>query len=472
MVQSHLISVPLAVKYGSNESLFLSNLCWWMEKNRANKKHFHDGRYWTYNTVSGFSELFPYFTVHKIQHLINKLRERGVLLVANYNKIGYDRTNWYSVNDEAMSVYLGTLPVTESAGNPGHKPEHLPAEVLKDKTLPVTDAPFSGNAGAPAPEDPGPPEAGRPPICPNGQHHLGNFPNAFAQMGNWESGGQDHAAENTPEKGSIEGHALETEPPEAPAAGAPGPGGPPICPNGKSHLGNFPNAFAQMGTTMREISQIDPGNFPNPSGKFPAPIPSNKPVYKPAAACEKTETPQSAADPPKAAAAVLQKTLQEIDAALVFTESFYPQAARYLQGHALDAAYPAWLYEQCRGKNPTSLRGLYYSLFFKPDMRALFQETRKTQAPPALTTCPACGARHEARQENCPECGLSRKDRSNESVIAQQRALHILPPEEKQAFITRTFNDFFARHKPSSPPSSSHTTSHEAFRLPCPDFSP
>ena len=37
----------LAAKYGVNEAIMLNNFIYWIAKNEANGKHFHDGRYWT-----------------------------------------------------------------------------------------------------------------------------------------------------------------------------------------------------------------------------------------------------------------------------------------------------------------------------------------------------------------------------------------------------------------------------------------
>jgi hypothetical protein len=377
MVQSHILSVPLAVEYGTNESLFLSNICWWIEKNRANDRHFHEGRYWTYNSVAGFTELFPYFTAHQIQYLIGKLRKDSILLVGNFNKIGYDRTNWYSVSEEVMNIYLGKT--REEAGVPASPPETGPEE-------------------EPAP-----------------------------------------AAETSPlEQEETPCPASEPAPPE--------PEDPPILPNGKMHSGNFMNPFYQTGKWIHEKSVIDSGISHDRFGKFHEPIPAIKPVNKPAAAAL-DEKPRSAAGPPETAAAALKKTLIKINPGLVFDDPFYSKAAVFLP----DERYPVWLYEECLAKNPASLRGLYYSLFFKPDILALFQETRKKTRdppPPQLNiVCPVCGREHE-QKESCPECGLTQEDRTNGETIAKQKRLYALSPEDRKAYeeaLHRIASDFNAQ---------------------------
>jgi hypothetical protein len=99
------MNLALAVEYGTNESLFLTNLCFWIEKNKANKAHFHKGRYWVYNTMEAWAELFPYFTKDQIRHLIDKLKRKKILLVGTFNRTLYDRTQWYSVSDDVLSLY-------------------------------------------------------------------------------------------------------------------------------------------------------------------------------------------------------------------------------------------------------------------------------------------------------------------------------------------------------------------------------
>jgi hypothetical protein len=101
------MNMALAVKFGTNESLFLTNLCFWIEKNKANRTNYHDGHYWVYNTMDAWAELFPYFSKDQIRRLIIKMRDRKILLVGVYNRVQYDRTQWYSVSDEVMALYQG-----------------------------------------------------------------------------------------------------------------------------------------------------------------------------------------------------------------------------------------------------------------------------------------------------------------------------------------------------------------------------
>lgn len=99
-MQSHYFDVKDAEKYGVDGAIMINNFRFWIAKNKANKKHFYDGNYWTYNSVEAFSELFPYWTKAQIRRILNKLIEQGVLGVGNFNKSSYDRTKWYCLNEE------------------------------------------------------------------------------------------------------------------------------------------------------------------------------------------------------------------------------------------------------------------------------------------------------------------------------------------------------------------------------------
>jgi hypothetical protein len=97
---NHSFDVDLATKYGVDEAIFIENMRFWIAKNKANQRHFYDGRWWTYNSAKAFSELFPYWSTKQISRIIAKLQDAGVLLSGNFNPNPYDRTKWYSLSGD------------------------------------------------------------------------------------------------------------------------------------------------------------------------------------------------------------------------------------------------------------------------------------------------------------------------------------------------------------------------------------
>lgn len=93
----------MAKEIGLNEAIVLSQLCYWISLNKKEGRNFIDGRYWTYNTFEQWQEQFPFWSVRTIKTIFSNLRELGLITVGNYNKLNIDRTNWYSVNEEALS---------------------------------------------------------------------------------------------------------------------------------------------------------------------------------------------------------------------------------------------------------------------------------------------------------------------------------------------------------------------------------
>lgn len=101
----HMFDPQIAQEYGVNAAIIFQNLAYWIEHNRANETNFHDGRYWTYNSVRAFTELFPYLTDKQVRGALKKLEEGGMILVGNYNKSAYDRTRWYALAEKGLSIY-------------------------------------------------------------------------------------------------------------------------------------------------------------------------------------------------------------------------------------------------------------------------------------------------------------------------------------------------------------------------------
>ena len=100
----HHFDVSLAIKYGMVEAVIINHFQYWIEANRANDRNFHDGRYWTFNSMKAFSEIFPYLSESKIRNALKRLQDEGIIVTGNYNKLAYDRTLWYAFSDFGESI--------------------------------------------------------------------------------------------------------------------------------------------------------------------------------------------------------------------------------------------------------------------------------------------------------------------------------------------------------------------------------
>ena len=86
-----------AKEHGVDEAIMYTYFSYWIAKNKANDKHFHDGHTWTYNSQKALTELFPFWNRSKIQRIISSLENQGLLIKGNYNQLAYDRTTWYAL---------------------------------------------------------------------------------------------------------------------------------------------------------------------------------------------------------------------------------------------------------------------------------------------------------------------------------------------------------------------------------------
>ena len=100
---NYCFNCEYAKRFGVDEAIMLENLIFWIKKNKANGKHFHDGRYWTYNSIKAFEELFPFWSKRQIERILKSLEKQNILYTGNYNKSHYDRTKWYAINEEVIS---------------------------------------------------------------------------------------------------------------------------------------------------------------------------------------------------------------------------------------------------------------------------------------------------------------------------------------------------------------------------------
>ena len=112
---NHSFNAEIADMYGVNEAILIENIYFWVSKNKANGKHYHDGKYWTYNSTKAFSELFYYWSESQIERIIKSLVDKNVIEIGNYNEMKFDRTRWISLNESVCSIYRNRkMDLTES----------------------------------------------------------------------------------------------------------------------------------------------------------------------------------------------------------------------------------------------------------------------------------------------------------------------------------------------------------------------
>lgn len=94
----------MAKAIGLNEALVVQQLHYWLMHNKKKKQNFHDGRYWTYNSIKIWhEEEFNFLSYDTVKRTFAKLEKKGILITGNYNKDKRDRTKWYSIDHEKLA---------------------------------------------------------------------------------------------------------------------------------------------------------------------------------------------------------------------------------------------------------------------------------------------------------------------------------------------------------------------------------
>lgn len=101
-MSDHSFNPFIAKKYNVNVAIFLTSMVFWTRVNASNEHNFYEDRYWTYNTPESMVKYFPYWSPSQIKRIIQKCVDWGLIVKSNWNKKGYDKTNWYALSDKAL----------------------------------------------------------------------------------------------------------------------------------------------------------------------------------------------------------------------------------------------------------------------------------------------------------------------------------------------------------------------------------
>lgn len=112
-ILEHHFPPLIAEKYGVNAAIFLRDIYHWCSTNRDNEQNFHDGRWWTYQTIKALCCRHPYWTKNQVEHIIKTCQEKGALLSGHFSENPLDRTLWYSLTDEAWTLFDGSPYISE-----------------------------------------------------------------------------------------------------------------------------------------------------------------------------------------------------------------------------------------------------------------------------------------------------------------------------------------------------------------------
>lgn len=100
----HSFNPIFAQQYGMVAAVIIHDFAYWIRHNSANRKNYHEGRYWTYNSAGAFQSMYPYMGKSQIYSAINKMLENGLIVKGNFNKNRFVHIPWYSITDKGYEV--------------------------------------------------------------------------------------------------------------------------------------------------------------------------------------------------------------------------------------------------------------------------------------------------------------------------------------------------------------------------------
>lgn len=164
--ESPLVLLPtLAQILGLRGAVVTQQVHYWLDlfEKARDKAHFHEGRWWVWNSAEAWHTNFPFWTPAVIRSILDllrqpyeprdrkrgkaiaqdrRLRRKAVLLTATFNKKPYDRTLWWTIDYAELSrlefVFRKSLeveeelPLTENPLSLVNLPDAVPPERLDD----------------------------------------------------------------------------------------------------------------------------------------------------------------------------------------------------------------------------------------------------------------------------------------------------------------------------------------------------
>ena len=105
----HFFSDEVALEVGVNGAIILNHLHYWIKKNADNGINYHDGYFWTYNSIAAYKKQFPFWSERTIYRLLRELEVSGYVKTGNYNQSAYDRTKWYALTEKSVKLLKSTI---------------------------------------------------------------------------------------------------------------------------------------------------------------------------------------------------------------------------------------------------------------------------------------------------------------------------------------------------------------------------
>lgn len=97
----------VAKALGLNEAIFLQQLHYWLNR----KPHIVEEKGWVYNPYKSWQEQLCFMSESTIKRTVKNLVDKGIVITANFNKMKFDRTLWYSIDYDKLDEYVNETSI-------------------------------------------------------------------------------------------------------------------------------------------------------------------------------------------------------------------------------------------------------------------------------------------------------------------------------------------------------------------------
>ena len=148
-MREYSFNLEAARRYGVDGAVLLQGLAVWISKNRANERHLHEGRWWTYNSQEALARLFPFWTRRQVQRIIKGLYAEGAVLLGNFSEGAQHNVTWFALSDDVLEL-LGAGDCRSSGAPPEAEdgPEEPAATTAPNGAVPGEAAKTTAPNGA------------------------------------------------------------------------------------------------------------------------------------------------------------------------------------------------------------------------------------------------------------------------------------------------------------------------------------
>lgn len=102
---------PIAAeRYGVGGAIVLHHLAFWLLRNQERNRNICEGKIWTYGSVREMATHFPFYTEYQLRNILQKLERDNAIITGRFNRMGGDRTKWYTLSAEAGRMHGLELP--------------------------------------------------------------------------------------------------------------------------------------------------------------------------------------------------------------------------------------------------------------------------------------------------------------------------------------------------------------------------